>query len=672
MAIKLHIGVVGKVATYQKRDGVIVCGNEDYQAEFSFDESWDAYEKKTARFIWNGTFMDIDINGNTCFVPKLKNTTLVEVGVFAGEYATTTSASIPAVPSVLCKLATPSVENDEHYANEAKEAAERAAEDARAEVIRLVGEIGVVQTMGDSPTAVMSQSATTGCLVQHDARITKNDKRITNIERGLPEDVFLTDDAVAYVKDIPANALPYAEIQKVGGMTRKCANLIPLEDKEFTLQGVTFTCKNGTLSVHGVVSGEIASSNEMFKSNFKFALSAGTYTVKSTGASATVIIKKYSNGENLALFNKATDAKTFTLAEYTELFLSFYMYNQSFNNEDQQIMLNEGSTALHYEPYFDGLRSSSVTEVVSVGANLFNDIEWFETFNFTQQSDGSWLGRLLNTKCFTNTTRRSGAVYITFIAKTDSSDVPMDFLAYYTDGTSAFVGDLRKTNGFETKTIVTNPNKTVDYIVWTYGSGGSYYIKGISFSFANVGYTPYVERTIPIPDAVQACEGYGVGINESVYNYIDFEKKQFVKRVGVVDMSTLGWSMNVSGGFSAQIGDIATTRSPVLCSPYTWQSKDFSWGGFASFDDKSIFTAWNTNVFVKDTAYTDVATFKTAMQGVMLVYELEEPITDSSIADIIPADNFIGVEGGGTITFENENGYAVPSDVTYQLKGVTA
>ena len=591
MAIKLHIGVVGKIATYQKRDGVIVCGNEDYQAEFSFDESWDAYEKKTARFIWNGTFMDIDINGNTCFVPKLKNTTLVEVGVFAGEYATTTSASIPAVPSVLCKLATPSVENDEHYANEAKEAAERAAEDARAEVIRLVGEIGVVQTMGDSPTAVMSQSATTGCLVQHDARIIKNDKRITNLERGLPEDVFLKDDAVAYVKDVPANALPYAEIQKVGGMTRKCANLIPLEDKEFTLQGVTFTCKNGALSVHGTVSGEIASSNEMFKSNFKFALSAGTYTVKSTGASATVIIKKYSNGENLALFNKATDAKTFTLAEYTELFLSFYMYNQSFNNEDQQIMLNEGSTALHYEPYFDGLRSSSVTEVVSVGKNLF-DID--KRLYGTIEDNGDLKIKHDYVPFYGWDIKANTQYTLSGYVRNEDATGYVRLRVNYTDGTidNVVLGNIATEWAY--REFTTPAGKTIDYIGVDYGNGGSMFVKGgelmINEGTTALPYTPYTENILAIPEAVQARNG----INESVYDYIDFEKKQLVKRVGVVDMGALNWEfISAYSLFTTSIADIMPSTFNVLCSIYSVSPVQSG----AEMPDKSIYVRQQYGAF---------------------------------------------------------------------------
>ena len=47
------------------------------------------------------------------------------------------------------------------FAERAEKAANEAAENAREEVETLVGELGVVQTTGDSPTAVMSQKATT-------------------------------------------------------------------------------------------------------------------------------------------------------------------------------------------------------------------------------------------------------------------------------------------------------------------------------------------------------------------------------------------------------------------------------------------------------------------------------------------------------------------------------
>ena len=127
----LHVDVVNKIATFQKRGGCIVCGNSDYKIKFSFDSEWSNYTEKTARFIWNGHFIDVDFTGDLCPVPIIYDATEIEVGVYAGDLKTTTSAFIGCYRSILCEVATPSEENDRLHTNEAKEAADRAEEAAK-------------------------------------------------------------------------------------------------------------------------------------------------------------------------------------------------------------------------------------------------------------------------------------------------------------------------------------------------------------------------------------------------------------------------------------------------------------------------------------------------------------------------------------------------------------
>lgn len=98
----LHIIVANKIATYSTRGGDIVCGNSDYQIEFNFDTEWDAYERKTARFIWNGKYKDVVFMGTVCPVPIVANTNRLEVGVYAEELSTTTSAVINCLRSIRC------------------------------------------------------------------------------------------------------------------------------------------------------------------------------------------------------------------------------------------------------------------------------------------------------------------------------------------------------------------------------------------------------------------------------------------------------------------------------------------------------------------------------------------------------------------------------------------
>jgi hypothetical protein len=80
----------------------LVCGNTDYAIKFDFDEDWSEYNIKTARFVWNGQNHDEPFEGDTVNVPKITNTSLVAVGVYAGDLRTTTPALIATDKSILC------------------------------------------------------------------------------------------------------------------------------------------------------------------------------------------------------------------------------------------------------------------------------------------------------------------------------------------------------------------------------------------------------------------------------------------------------------------------------------------------------------------------------------------------------------------------------------------
>ena len=122
----LHVMVAEKVATYLKRDGAIVCGNSDYEINFTFDSEWNDRLRKTARFIWNDGHREVRFEGNVCPVPILKNATEVEVGVFSGDLFTTTAAVIPCKPSILCTETEVYPEQIEVYRDEAGVFAARA------------------------------------------------------------------------------------------------------------------------------------------------------------------------------------------------------------------------------------------------------------------------------------------------------------------------------------------------------------------------------------------------------------------------------------------------------------------------------------------------------------------------------------------------------------------
>ena len=85
---------------------VIVCGNSDYQIEFTFDEEWSGLPVKTVRFTYvkDGKirYTDIVMDGATVNVPVMTNVREVLVGVFAGDLVTTTPARVPCDLSIRC------------------------------------------------------------------------------------------------------------------------------------------------------------------------------------------------------------------------------------------------------------------------------------------------------------------------------------------------------------------------------------------------------------------------------------------------------------------------------------------------------------------------------------------------------------------------------------------
>lgn len=98
----IQIAVLNKIAV-KTCDTVYICGNSDFSVNFTFDEDWAAYYSKTARFIANdGSFVDVPFSGDTCPVPIMQNTYGFNVGVYAGNLATTTPAYCPAKKSILC------------------------------------------------------------------------------------------------------------------------------------------------------------------------------------------------------------------------------------------------------------------------------------------------------------------------------------------------------------------------------------------------------------------------------------------------------------------------------------------------------------------------------------------------------------------------------------------
>lgn len=172
--------------------------------------------------------------------------------------------------------------------------------------------------------------------------------------------------------------------------------------------------------------------------------------------------------------------------------------------------------------------------------------------------------------------------------------------------------------------------------------------------------------TFPIPQAVrEMCPGYGWSAGTAC-NEIDFGRKVYVQRVGSVDLGTLSYwngSTDISGKYrfgSDSVKDIKPITHNVL-------TKDLRYSAYTYNCVDGIEISTQGAIYIFDSRYEKAADFKSAMQGVMLYYELATPI-EVDLSDVLPDDNFIEVEAGGTVTFkQSSTQLPVPSSVTYQI-----
>lgn len=194
-------------------------------------------------------------------------------------------------------------------------------------------------------------------------------------------------------------------------------------------------------------------------------------------------------------------------------------------------------------------------------------------------------------------------------------------------------------------------------------------------------YSPYYQTEYQIPETIKALPGYGWSAG-TAKNYVDYENKRYVQCVGNIDLGTLDWELNMTSAVGNHfyapaihlnfkyLGAFGTTIYNALCSKYRTVARSSN-----VFVDKTLTIDGVTvvsQIQVKDTAYTDAAAFKQAMQGVILYYELANPII-TDISDLIPDDFLrnIEVEAGGSITFKGGNDdhrIPVPSEEEYIVK----
>jgi len=483
------------------------------------------------------------------------------------------------------------------------------------------------------------------------------------------EIVEYDDDDISQTKTIPSDLVyPACRIDSIGGMSYKSENLIDTTD--YTLGGdaynatITFTKqleigKTYTLSFNNSISSNVTLTNATLVSASGYI--SRTY-ITFTPTDNNVVIKFAGGSESNPLRDKLNAMAWF--------------------------MLNVGSTALPYEPYFEGIRDSAVTAVKSYGANVFN----FNENVVSVSTSTTPLSINLNIDATTKTigANATGTYSRAIIKLSENLITGKTYTFSFNLVTNVAVGRIAlsstgshiddkdygylsgATSGSKTLTFTAVNNKLYLHLyLTTSNSSCDMTMSNIMLNYGSTAlpYTPYkgLIDTYTVPSAITSLEGYGQGINSTVYNNVDFASGKYTKKIGVVDLGTLDYDReyhelaNIYRFFTPfSQGKIPTTarNTNVLSAPYhTNPDPNVN-------EDLLIFIASNGNLYVYNNAYTSATEFKAAMDGVLLYYELATPV-ETAITENAP---LLEVESGGTVVLENEYNNNVPSEVVTWIK----
>lgn len=508
---------------------------------------------------------------------------------------------------------------------------------------------------------------------------------------------FETDDSKAYQKDIPSGA-KLASVKKIGGRTvvwnQLATNIISnwnFESRNSVNLKEEDGCVSATINTGGshilwerynpnrfipmvghkyYVTIDIIAPKKAYVSYNALGTKLSTKTLEANiwityskiispsidnnDSRPFSISFSQSNGSNF----ESGDKFMFKNIMAIDLTQMFGACNEPSTPEEFKSMFPED-----YYEYNEGiLLSMPVNKVVEQGKNILNVTEILPILGFDKKGD-YWVKHGTPEKHLWDNASYNGA--ITIIVKGYYYDGKSAAIRiFYTDGTRESTPIL---NNNSVLNIISNKQKIVSYIDIDTTGAPTLYIEDICIVLLEKGdFSPYHKNSYPIPQAILDLDGYGDGVSDDVYNYVDWEEKKYHKRVGRADLGSLTYTNNGTasdgsiqwkskekiskkeGSYACMCPVFVERRASGTIVPITNGICDLR-------DDCSISLGY--------IGVTNDGDFAKAMQGVMLYYELaEEEIID--ISDII--DNTFQepfeIESGGTLTFQNSNGdgYQLP------------
>lgn len=376
---------------------------------------------------------------------------------------------------------------------------------------------------------------------------------------------------------------------------------------------------------------------------------------------------------------------TIPLLTNIDCYINYYDLTAMFGSGDEPASVEEFEKIFpaEYYPYNAGEIVSAGTEsVVEQGKNLFDYTDKTHYgANISKVENGVIYTKGLKTTVLNVPTIAGNKYTLSFKVKSNTTNQGVlrwslqkgKNISYAHDSSliKKVVGVVANTEYQETVTFTA----TTDFVSLC-GLTTIFYDVQLELGDTATDYSPFYQTEYLIPEAIRNLPGYGWSAG-TAKNYVDYENKQYHQCVDSVDLGTLTWAKGESVSFKTHhLAGQKLTKSygiapNFICPRYSTKTQNESWGK-TSITGISATSNVGGYIYVNDTSYTDAAAFKQAMQGVILYYELANPII-TDISDLIPDDFLrnIEVEAGGSITFKGGNDdhrIPVPNEEEYIVK----
>ena len=281
-----------------------------------------------------------------------------------------------------------------------------------------------------------------------------------------------------------------------------------------------------------------------------------------------------------------------------------------------------------YYPYNAG-------EIKSVSGLSSHDMVGFN------QWDEEWENGSIKSSDGANTTdanRIRVKNFIPIVETTYYVKAPSNLTAFYYDTNKGYLG--YKSIGSNATFTHISGARYMRFTIGTSSSPVTTYNNDICINISDTNrngeYEPYIKHSYPL-DNTLTLRGIPKITDGKLYYDGDTYNSDgsVVRKYGVVDLGTCDWLLTggTDGYFYTTISTLKnntdwTVVPNIVCKIYQTTYPD----AIANKQIDKAVSTWKSGnrLIVRDTSYTSTADFKSAMQGVYLIYELAEPTTESA------------------------------------------